>query len=693
MKRRTLILLLAALVASAAGCSQARKSTICAGPGGMEPYAADQEVRYYAEAVESLGEQLANRLKTPPRKNYGPSIDSYYILNADADNGTETELARRFIDDLTDELANEGIRLKRQEMLGWPRITGNEMAVECEEVLRQAAADHFLEFSLVDCPDAFDCKIAKIRLVDGCDILLTEENAFFLKGNPLDWSKKLNELEPKTGEPNAPYEDFDEAARQMVGRIACFLNHMLPDRSGIRIVVGKTDRTSEDAAVAVSHAVSFFGFQKVIPSNSRYMKVAMDTQSGFQLGMYEDRKYPDYAVANVVVAFDVAPVSSRLVQAKITVLALEDIAIIDNGAIQTVKNGMVLPKCVADGYVKMPHTAYYSTSPPTTVAATSPTAAAWADETIVVEGIGACNKNWDRALWPQSARQAAKLDAKDKLSRQLLFHIRKSIGPDLFKLHENSIKGACRAYIRMAVAISETYNEKTCTATVKVAAKASDALPDLLSNQACQPREPSSRTNGATSQRFPNASREKQRTIHAASDNVLSLPSSTAEVRQGTDETTIREIERMMRQKLGGDGISNRTLALMSLSGSMGAPDCYAEDPAGLLPEGVEPLLYCYTNYDLDLRIRSRAVIHCSHRVKGLGRNKNKTHQDAIAGIAEYIYPIALDIAQTLDRRITLEELRDELDVLNQAHWNVAQDLDTDAMLSFIESQIEDLGN
>ena len=363
MKRRTLILLLAALVASAAGCSQTRKSIICAGPGGMESYAADQEVHYYAEAVETLGEQLANRLKTPPRKNYGPSVASYYILNADADNGTETELARRFIDDLTDELANEGIRLKRQEMLGWPRITGNEMAVECEEVLRQAAADHFLEFSLVDCPDAFDCKIAKIRLVDGCNILLTEENAFFLKGNPLDWSKKMNELEPKIGEPNAPYEDFDEAARQMVGRIACFLNHMLPDRSGIRIVVGKTDRTSEDAAVAVSHAVSFFGFQEVIPSNSRYMKVAMDTQSGFQLGMYEARKYPDYAAANVVVAFDVAPVSSRLVQAKITVLALEDIAIIDNGAIQTVKNGMVLPKCVADGYVKMRHTAY-STAPP-----------------------------------------------------------------------------------------------------------------------------------------------------------------------------------------------------------------------------------------------------------------------------------------------------------------------------------------
>ena len=130
----------------------------------------------------------------------------------------------------------------------------------------------------------------------------------------------------------------------------------------------------------------------------------------------------------------------------------------------------------------------------------------------------------------------------------------------------------------------------------------------------------------------------------------------------------------------------------MSLAGFIGAPDCYGEDPACLLPEGVEPLQYCYIHYDLDLRIRSRAVIHCSHRAKGTGGNKNKARQDALAGIAEYIYPIALDFAQTLDRRITLEELRDELDMLNQAHWNVAQDLDADAMLSFIETQIEVLG-
>ncbi len=758
MKRCTPILLMVALVAAAAGCSQTRKNTVYASPGTSDPHASEQEVRYYSEAVESLGEKLAFRLKMLPRKSQDASSDSFYIYNADAKDGMETELARRFIGDLTDKLVNESIKLKRKEMVSWSRVTGGELTVECEEVLEQASSDHLLEFRLGDCPEAFNCKVAKVRLIDGSDILLTEKSAFFLSGNPALWAKRLKYLEPKPGDRQAPYEDSREAARQMVGRIACFLNHMLPDSSDIRIVVGKTDRTSEDAAVAVSHAVSFYGFHEVPPTKSRWMKVVMDTQGGFQLGMYETRKNRECATANVVIAFDVAPVSSELLHAKATVLAMEDIAIVNNGILQTIKNGMVFPKCVDDAYIKRhlppatpPRTVYHPSTPssspaptyrpttsvpeprPTTAtpqprpapsssvssspapssrassspAPSSPAATSWADETIIAEGVGICNKEWDRALWQESARKAAELDAKAKLCDQVMSHVQASMDAEEYKIRQYSIRGNCRAYIRRATVVSETFDEKTCLARVKVAAKASDVIPDLKLLQNTQPGKPNSRNHSSTSGnhsstsgnhtstsgRSLDAPRENPRTVYTASRSSGSVPSaSAAEIRRKANDTTIRELERMLKQKLADDGVTNRAQTLLTLAGTIEMPNCHAEEDTDLLPQGVVPPHYCFVNYDLDLQIRSRPVLHCSHRAKGIGRNKNKAWQDAYAGIVEYIHPIALDFAHTLDQRITLEELRAELDMLNQAHWNVAQDLDTDAMLSFIERQIEVLG-
>ena len=302
----------------------------------------EKSLQNYNNAVQMLAGKIAEKLK-------GYDRQSFFIYNANAREGEECELSRRFIGAMSNYLANRGIKIKRKELVTWGRATGQFFKVECQEVLETLASDFLIEFSLKKCPGSANCMEAGVRAI-ACEsnvIRFSAKEAFSLKGNVADWHRQKHKLPRVKGSRENPYSDYREAANYMVGRLSCIAQNIMPDDT-MHILVAKTKNTHSEVATAFSETVSFYGLEQIIVPE--WLPVAIRAGDQFELGIYRKEHRELFETANLVLALDMKNAENGKLFLKAHLLALKSMEIIKNGKSKTLGAGMALPYCVCSGY-------------------------------------------------------------------------------------------------------------------------------------------------------------------------------------------------------------------------------------------------------------------------------------------------------------------------------------------------------
>ena len=303
----------------------------------------EKSLQNYNNAVQMLAGKIAEKLK-------GYDRQSFFIYNANAREGEECELSRRFIGAMSNYLANRGIKIKRKELVTWGRATGQFFKVECQEVLETLASDFLIEFSLKKCPGSANCMEAGVRAI-ACEsnvIRFSAKEAFSLKGNVADWYRQKHKLPRVKGSRENPYSDYREAANYMVGRLFCIAKSMMSNDETMCIIVGKTESASSDIASAFSEAVSSYGFKQVIPDN--WLPVAIRGVDQFELGIYQRKRKELFETANVVLGVNMEQIDVEKIRLIASLLTLQSIKIIKDGKSETLGAGEMIPYCVSRGY-------------------------------------------------------------------------------------------------------------------------------------------------------------------------------------------------------------------------------------------------------------------------------------------------------------------------------------------------------
>ncbi len=308
----------------------------------------------YADAVSTLSKKVAMELKNPEKiREYSPETKSFFIFNARTRGGEESELTRRFIDDLIGGLVKEGVRIKREKVATWARAAGKSDEVDCREVLETAAADFLMGFSLGECPDLESCMEAGVEVTprESNDVRFAAREAFRVTGAAARWHRLKHDAPPPKGSRENPYADAYEAAKYMVGRLSCLTKMMTSISGEVRVAVGKTDNTPVGAAHAFSEAASYYGFEQVI-SRDKWLPVALRAGDRFELGMYRKKHRGVFETANVVLALDMSEAGDGFVAMQAKMMALKDIEILEfkTDKRKKIGAGTVFPYCTVRGY-------------------------------------------------------------------------------------------------------------------------------------------------------------------------------------------------------------------------------------------------------------------------------------------------------------------------------------------------------
>ncbi|CAN2047484.1 exported hypothetical protein [Candidatus Magnetomoraceae bacterium gMMP-1] len=624
----------------------------CAGPElSYKPLPLEDTAISYGKAVRALGMKLENGLNRLEEINWLESGEkSFLIYNKDAQNGEECELARRFIEDLSDYLVNRRIHIKRKELVTWTRATQGNRRVKCSEVLESLASNFFIEFSLKECADSNNCMEARARIIaaESNDIRFTAKKTFSLKNSVAKWYRQKYRLPRLKGSRENPYSDYNDAANSMVGRISCILKKMM-DYDNVILAVGKTDNTPPDIALAFSQSISDYGLEQVI-SHDKWLPVAIRTGDQFELGIYRKKHRELFEKANAVLALHIQK-QGRKFFLRANLLALESIEIKDRTII---KAGTNFPYCVATGYV-LSHSIE--------------------NVTISAIGTGICNKNWNRTLWPETAKRAAKLDAERKLAEKLGHTIRSKETYLYKRLDSDRMESMLRAYIKNARIIWEKYDKRTCKAEVKMEVERENIK--SLSHDSNRDYDT------YVSSRNPIRNTGKKIFENSYKHAIVNTDNSG-------QTAMLRNIQQELHNRLHEDGISAIIINFIILNGRIGQSDCRKEKHY-LAPKGVPSRRFCEFNYDLRLIMQDREVFYSQKRARGMGSNINTAREDAVLSVVNELYPLISDLAFTMSEKKTIRDLHRTLMALDNEVWNFSNDFDTDSVLDFIEQQIETL--
>ncbi len=357
----------------------------------------------YADAVAELSKKVAMELKNPGKRQvYSPGTKSFFIYNAGARDGEESELARRFIDDMIGSLVKEKIRIKREKLATWARAASGVDEVECQEVLETLAANFLMGVRLRECVDSENCMEANVEITarESNDLFFAAKETFRLKGAAARWHRLKHETPPPKGSRDNPYVDEYEAAKAMVGRLSCMAKILMTHNEEMRVVVGKTDNTPVDAAHAFSEAVSIYGLSQVVFPD-KWLPVAIREGDRFELGMYRKQHRDLFESANVSLALDMKDAGQGVASLQATLMALRDMEIVDisNGKRKMVRAGMVFPYCSVRGYS-------YTSIKPMPVGAAAPSENHENETPVKMKNPGKPRRSINPALRSEAARAA-----------------------------------------------------------------------------------------------------------------------------------------------------------------------------------------------------------------------------------------------------------------------------------------------
>ncbi|MEA2014412.1 MAG: hypothetical protein U9N38_03800, partial [Thermodesulfobacteriota bacterium] len=518
-----------------------------------------------------------------------------------------------------------------------------------------------IEFSLKECPESANCLGAGVRVIarETNDIVFTAKESFSLTGNVANWYHQKHKLPRVKGSRENPYSDYREAANYMVGRLSCIAKSMMPDDDTMHILVARTKNTPSDVALAFSETVSFYGLEQVIVSE--WLPVVISAGDRFELDIYRGEHRELFETANLVLALDVKDAEKGNLFLKAHLLALRSMEIIKDGKRRTLGAGMAMPYCVSSGYAS----------------------SGIFGKTISATGVGICNRTLDSAIWRESAKKAAELDAKKNLAKKVREKIHGTEIACQQMLDRNRVESTVHAYISGARVVRERYDEKTCKAVVKLEVEQGNVF-SLLEKSLYDDR---------TSLAVTTLVKSIKKRVSQPSYRQVQSTQRTGNARvpyQRAQSAMLRDLESNIRGRLLQYEISPAVVNLISITGSLDLPDCRKENHY-LSPESVPSRHYCSLNYDLKLVMRNKELFCCRSRVRGMGSNRNTAWEDALLGVVDNLYPLVSDVALAVSEKKTLKDLRKTLLSLDESLWQVSDNFDVGSVLDFVERQIEDL--
>jgi len=582
---------------------------------------------------------------------------TFYIYNADAiDQDHETVLSWKCINDLKFSLINKGLRIKRKELASFGRATQRSSKVECKEVLQSIAPDYLIGFSLMECPESKDCAEARVQVSKekSNDIECIASEAFQLQKNVVTWKKQYRKIDYAKGLRKNPYIDLQEAARQMIGKISCIAQNIMPEYD-LHVIVKNTKGTPQSITDFFISALTEYGIKNV-PMTGKWLDVILNAQDQFEMRIYEKEHKEKLSIANVVLGVHLDKSNQKLMYVRARLLTLKTIILKQkNKNVQTIKAGLAIPDCLADGYLipfKLPNT-------------------------IRAIGLGECNKKFGRKLWKESALEAARINSRANLVKQVEAYIEENAYVDKNILDNVKRKSIIKAIIRKVRFLNEKFDEANCIA--KITAETEDKnilslLPSLggqnLDIEAAFKEE-------LHYQDFQNPAIETGNTAFYANPD---------EAYSESQKIMLENILSPIKQRLKDNKIKPEVTNYISISGNIGLPDCQKEKNYQASSLSVPLRHFCTLNYNIKLILKHKEVMFTEGCVEGSGSNQDAAWDDALKGIQESIYPLIYEIALIINDKYTMDKTYRILENIENQLWQIAADLSIEDIVDDLET-------
>ena len=304
----------------------------------------------YSRAVEQLGKNLAATIKLKVPEN---QKKTFYIYNNDKlENGYETELSMRFIDDLIDELVNNNIILKRKEKLSFSTVTHNsEFKPDCDIILDLYQSDYFIAFSMDECTERYNCiEVRAQGIANDSDIILfVKKEKFGLYDKTKDLYNKLVKIPLHKGEKFNPYKNYRAAALEILGRFNCKVTSFIKNHREILFSVHQTNNTPIKVTKALQDAVVNYGLKSI--ASEKFFDIVISNKNKFSIDDKDQLNDNKLKVPDIIVAVDYNQVNSESAIINTALLSYKPVKIFYKGIHQTLKRGEYILECSETVYV------------------------------------------------------------------------------------------------------------------------------------------------------------------------------------------------------------------------------------------------------------------------------------------------------------------------------------------------------
>ncbi len=298
----------------------------------------------YFKAVEEMGAYFSDLILDD---------EIIFIENIIVSSGGENLLSRRFVEDLSIELIQNKVDVRRRKPVSWVKTPDllEFNRVPCSGNTENMSPDLVLEFKLLESmtPGHLDARATLVRTHN--DKLEGSESKSFILDDHLKglYEKKAPDLQPY-GEMKNPYISPRQAANYMVGKIACNINSMFSEIDQLQFVVAITGETPPEIASVFVDAVSEYNLKQA-SYHEDWLVVTINSSDRFEQDLYRKTKRELYGIANVVLGIDVSEQSKGVLLLRTAVLTLNDLETDSPNRKRSIDAGSIVPRGIANGYV------------------------------------------------------------------------------------------------------------------------------------------------------------------------------------------------------------------------------------------------------------------------------------------------------------------------------------------------------
>ena len=485
----------------------------------------------------------------------------------------------------------------------------------------------------------------------GCGIV---SEPFQLMGNVKKWKNTYKNIEYAKGFRQNPYIDLQEAAQQMIGKISCIVNKIIPELKNIKVVIKTTRGTPKTVSDFFIGALSEYGIINV-PNTGKWLDVILNSQDQFEMSIYDNKQKEKLSTANIVLGIDLKQITQGMSYIRAQLFTLNATDINMYGKKTKLDAGSAIKNCSASGYLLSEKI----------------------QRIIRAKGTGICNKKRDSHLWESTARDAARIKAYSNLLNKIEIYIQGNDNYSNNRLEHSEKNLIIKGIVRKAKLVSETFDKKSCTATAIYETKENkilSLLPDSRSHYV-----EIKRPKKILEKNLNKSSNDSYSTGNAVSSNF-----KASKAYSESQKIMIGNIQSKIQNLLSKDNIRHEVINCISLSGSVDLPDCWIENHYQSSNLDAPLRNYCTLPYDIKLHIQQKTMLITNGRIQGMGSSRSAAWEDALKGLAEKIYPLINDIALIINDNYSMTRTHQILKNLDEQLWQIENDIS-------IESIIDDL--